>query len=449
MRKAAVTARAASAADAEQPFKFLGYCLVLLVLFMPNMRRFTFTPLPGLNLLNIFFLVIVWAYYSARPHFTGPPRAAPISKYIFFFWFASFIALMNAMLLSEKPASIDEVVFFKNHIFYMGLYVVFFHAMRNRKMVDQVYWAIIVVTAVAGLQAVRQYMSIGATGYSTNARVSGPFGETWHNANMAGVFYAQFASVIFAELVFQRNKLLKLGLLGGFLITVMGLFYTYSRKSYYALAAATMLMGASASKALLIIILGVVGTFPVWAPDSAVERIMGNPEEKLQPPRVNKEGEEQSMDESTESRFILWEGAMKMWGDHPMGVGFERFKHYIGQYSPISNLDAHNYYVLVLAEMGPLGEFAFLLMVFMMYREGSKLAKVAKTPREKALAIGHRGAMLSMVIANTFGSAFNFGDMMGNMWVLTALVSRMRCIIEDEAAEARAAAKTVRRPMTA
>jgi len=33
--------------------------------------------------------------------------------------------------------------------------------------------------------------------------------------------------------------------------------------------------------------------------------------------------------------------------------------------------------------------------------------------------------------------------------VLTALVSRMRCIIEDEAAEARAAAKTVRRPMMA
>ena len=445
MRKAVAAADTLNSAKESQPFKALACCLVVLVLLMPNMRRFTFTPLPGVNVLNIIFLVTVWAYYAARPKFTGVARSAPISKYLFFFWFVTFMAMMNAMFFSEKPASVDDVIFFKNHVFYMGLYVVYFHALRNRKMLDQVYWALIIVTAVAGLQAVRQYLSIGATGYSTNARVSGPFGDSWHSSNTAGVFYAQFASVVFAELVFQRHRFIKLGLLGGYAITVLGLFYTYSRKSYYALAVATMFMGAIASKTLLIIILVVVGSFPAWAPDSAVERLFGNPEE-VQEPRVTKEGEEVAMDESTESRFILWEGAMKMWGEHPMGVGFERFKHYIGQYSPISNLDAHNYYVLVLAEMGPLGEFAFLLMVFMMYREGAKLGKVAKTPREKALAVGFRGALVAMILANTFGSAFNFGDMMGNMWVLAAMVSRMRCFIEDEAA---AEAKPVRRPMRA
>ena len=34
----------------------LMYMLVVLVAFMPNMRRFQFTPLPGVNLLNIFFV---------------------------------------------------------------------------------------------------------------------------------------------------------------------------------------------------------------------------------------------------------------------------------------------------------------------------------------------------------------------------------------------------------
>lgn len=398
--------------------------LVVLPLFMPNMRRFSFTPLPGVNLLNIFFVVALVLFFSARGQFRDPPRAAPLRPYLFFFWFVSLMAMINAWIQGDKPASIDDIIFYKNHVFYMGLYFLYFHAVRDRKTLEWVWWALVVVTAVAGLQAVRQYMSLGASAYSTGARVSGPFGEGWEQSNTAGVFYAQYAPIVLAELIYQKRKLLKLGLLGAFIITVMGLFYTYSRKSYYALAAGAVLMGASASKLLMICITAVILSFPVWAPDSAVQRLLGTQEEK----------ETGAKDESTESRYILWEGAMNMWQEHPLGVGLERFKHHIGSYSTISNLDAHNYYVLVWAEMGPLGEVAYLLMVFMMWREGAKLAKVARTPREKAVASAYRGGMLAFIIANTFGSAFNFGDMMGNLWVLTGLVSRLRFMIEDELA---------------
>ena len=58
------------------------------------------------------------------------------------------------------------------------------------------------------------------------------------------------------------------------------------------------------------------------------------------------------------------------------------------------------------------------------------------------MASAYRGGMLAFIIANTFGSAFNFGDMMGNLWVLTGLVSRLRFMIEDElAGEQKPAAK--------
>lgn len=402
----------------------LMYMLVVLVAFMPNMRRFQFTPLPGVNLLNIFFVIALILFFAAKPKFTDPPRSAPLRNYLFFFWLVSLMAMLNGMIRGDVPASLNDIIFFKNHVFYMGLYFLYFHAVRDRKTLDWIYWALIIVTAVAGLQAVRQYMALGATSYSTGARVSGPFGHGWQSSNTAGVFYAQYAPIIFGELLYQKRKFLKLGLAGAMAITVLGLFYTYSRKSYYALAAGVMLMGASASKAVLVVIASVVLSFPVWAPDSAVERLLGSEEQQ----------ETGEKDESTESRYVLWEGAIAMWQDNPMGVGLERFKHHIGSYSPISNLDAHNYYVLVLAEMGPLGEFAYLLMIFMMYREGSKLAKVARSAREKALASGFKGAMVAFIIANTFGSAFNFGDMMGNLWVLTALVSRMRCMIEGELA---------------
>jgi len=424
-----MTAKAPPAPDApSRRISALDFFLVLMVVVMPNLRRFSFSILPGLNLLNILFMFVLYFMHKEATERADkrPSPSAPAGGYMLFFWVVSFMAMINAMLFSEVSASMNDVIFYKNHIFYMGLYFVYFHAVRTRRSLDLVYWTLIIVTAIAGLEAVRQRMSFGGSGYSTGVRVSGPFGAGWENSNVAGVFYAQFASIIFAEMLFQKKKLLKLGLLGGFIIAVMGLFYTYSRKAYYAFAAAAVLMGATVSKWVLVVITAVVLTFPLWAPESAVERLMGNAEEKA---------DHAGPDESTESRYILWAGAMSMWQDHPVGVGLERFKHYIGQYSPISNLDAHNYYVLVFAEMGPLGEFAYLLMVFMMYREGAKLGKVARTPREKALASGFRGTMVSYIICNTFGSAFNFGEMMGNLWVLAGLVSRMRLMIEQEIAD--------------
>jgi O-antigen ligase len=410
---------------APRPPRFLTLraSLVAIVLFMPNMLRFPFTPLPGLNLLNILFIVALVMFVRAKRQFPDPSVRAPIRGYIWFFWIVSTIAMLNAWVLGDLPASFEDVVFLKNHIFYMLLYFLYFHAVRDRKTLDQVYWAIIVVTAVAGLEAMRQAASIGATSYSVGARVSGPFGQDWTASNTAGVFYAQFAPVIFSEFLYQKDLRLRILLGGAFAITVLGLFVTYSRKSYYALAAACALVGASASKLVLIGIAAAVLTFPLWAPESAVQRLQGSEEEKAEAGGA--------IDESTESRFILWAGAMQMWKDYPMGVGLERFKHHIGNYSVYSHLDAHNYYVLVLAEMGPLGLLAYLLMILMMYREGSRLAKVAKTPRDKALAGGFRGAMVAFMIANSFGSAFNFGIIMGNLWALAALVSRARLMIEQ------------------
>jgi hypothetical protein len=406
-----------------------------MVLFMPNMRRFPFTPAPGINILNILFIftIIIWFFNKKNKQLNQKESSSPLGLYIILFLAASFFSFLNAIFSSDTPGSLDDFVFFKNHLFYISLYFLYFHIVNDRKTLNYVYWAIIIVTAIAGLETVYQHLSIGVSGYSVSARVSGPFGHSWHSANTAGVFFAQFIPVIFSEIFYQRDKILRLGLLGSIIIAVLGLFYTYSRKSYYALAAAIVLISSGVSKTGLIIVSTIILSFPLWAPSSVVERLNGSETEvPVVKQKSNGEQIETTMDESTTSRFILWEGAMLMWNEYPMGVGLERFKSHIGKYCDISNMDAHNYYVLVLAEMGLFGEITFIFMLFMMYREGVKLTKVAKSPREKALANGFKGALLALIIANTFGSAFNFGNMMGNFWVLTALVSRMRILIDEE-----------------
>lgn len=418
----------------------LKYLLVLLVWYVPNMMRFQVAiPIPGMNLLNLLFLACVLSYYVSKKKFPTPSPKAPLRGYLYFFWFVSFLALINAAMLGHKPNTIEDWIFYKNHVFYMCLYFLVFYAVRDWKVMNWVYWATIVTVAVAGLQAVVQAQAIGATSYSTGARVSGPFGYGWQLANFAGAFYAQYAPLIFCEMMYQKDRRIQAAMAAAFGVTVMGLFFTYSRKSYYALAAALTLVSATVNKKALLFIAVALVTFPLWAPQSAVERLFSEPEEPTAQAAVGAEAPGQ--DESTRSRFILWQGAVDMLADYPLGIGLERFKHHIGQYSVYSNLDAHNYYVLVLAEMGPLGEVAFLLLVFMTYLEGGRLWRVARTPRERALAAGFKGCMLSFMIINTFGSAFNFGIAMGNLWILAALVSRARIMIEQEEAQARQQAR--------
>ena len=57
-----------------------------------------------------------------------------------------------------------------------------------------------------------------------------------------------------------------------------------------------------------------------------------------------------------------------MWQDHPAGVGLNRFPRKIGDYSNYSDFDAHNMYVLILAECGPLGLAALLWLLWRMLR---------------------------------------------------------------------------------
>src|SRR3546814_5030961 len=69
---------------------------------------------------------------------------------------------------------------------------------------------------------------------------------------------------------------------------------------------------------------------------------------------------DEKLDTSTASRFEIWTGAALMWSEHPIGVGMNRFKRYIGHYSKYVGYDAHNFYVLTTAELGPLGIGALL-----------------------------------------------------------------------------------------
>jgi O-antigen ligase len=135
---------------------------------------------------------------------------------------------------------------------------------------------------------------------------------------------------------------------------------------------------------------------------------------------------EEKVDESTASRWEIWAGALAMWQANPAGVGQNRFKDEIGHYSAFQHFDAHNFYVLTLAEGGPQALLALLLLVLATFRLGAWLRRSMPPddPEARALAIGFSVTALCMALGNLYGSPFLEGNVMGTFWILCGLLER-------------------------
>ena len=117
---------------------------------------------------------------------------------------------------------------------------------------------------------------------------------------------------------------------------------------------------------------------------------------------------------------------MGMLKEHPLGVGLFRFRDNIGNYCKYKHLDAHNFYVLTIAEMGPQGEIIFILLLIAMMRLGKFLRQNAPRgdPERQALALGFTVMSICVMLGNIYGSPFLEGAVMAPYWALGGLLER-------------------------
>ncbi len=154
------------------------------------------------------------------------------------------------------------------------------------------------------MQAIREGLDYGFGKYNPFRRASGPFGEDWHNANRAGVFYAMFMPMFIALALFLRKKLsgawrrsAASRLLGG------GALFTYSRQAYFIAVLGLAVLLLRRKSIVLAVVIGVtLVSFASYLPDSVFQRV----EETKQ----TGHGRQEEVDESTASRWEIWAGAM-------------------------------------------------------------------------------------------------------------------------------------------
>lgn len=398
---------------------FRKFVLFFLLLYVVDEIHFKWqTGIPAVAPVNLIFFIAFMTIRNAEPD-SVDIKEPILKKGITYFSGALALAFVWAQLRSFNDI-ISDLTVLKNAIFYPLFYFLFLYCKQDAKTTRWLIIWIMTIAAVAGLEAFREGLDYGLGPYNPFRRASGPFGDDWQMANSAGVFFSIFMPMFVAFSLFLRKQILwRLAAIGGIILIAAGTLFTYSRQSYFiVLFAATVLL---VRKSIIVaIVLGVtLVSLSGYLPDTVTQRV----EETQQ---TGKHGNEE-VDASTASRWEIWAGAMDMLAHNPVGVGIDRFKREIGNYSGHKGMDAHNFYVRTLAEYGPQGLIALIFLL----RSCFSLARFLRVhanpedPDDQALSLGFTVSVVCAALGNIYGSRFLDGAIMAPFWALAGLLERL------------------------
>ncbi len=390
--------------------------LAFIIVYLPFVRHFPIVfEVKGLNVMNLLFFAVVIVVLM-RSHRTETP--APLKAHFVFFIIALCLSFVIGQLYDSSTFA-DDVTALKTNVFYMLFYFAFYHAIKDVATIRTLLAALLFVTVLISVQCIRQGLDYGFGNFSESRRASGPFAADYRGANLAAAYFIIFVPIFFAVFLNYRKKLIyRLGALGGLALGLTGVFVTYSRQAYLILAALLLVQAARRNILLGAVLAVLVLSYDAWAPEALIERI-----QKTQ--QVDQTTGEQTLDQSTESRFEIWVGAMELIAERPWGIGLNHFQREIGRFVPAyANYDSHNGFVRVATEAGLLGFLAFVLLLFKMFFLGRRVEQLGATDDAQLFGKAFSISVLGVAASNLFGTRIFDGEVMGNFWIFAALVAR-------------------------
>ena len=391
-----------------------------MIVYIPYEKHFPVTiDVKGLNLINLLFLVALLLIWLRKPSSPTPVQLRTPLKWQFSFFIA---CIMLAFIIGEAYDSstfLDDLTALKTNVFYVLLYFLFYHAVRDQKSIRLLFGVILFVSVIVSLHAFRQALDYGLLIYNESRRASGPFATDFHGANYAAAFFVIFIPLFLAIFTtYKSHRMMRIVALGCAIFGVIAAFFTYSRQAYFILAAQFLIQAMRRSLLFSIFIVIALLSYEAWVPSSVTERIQMTEQ-------VDASGEKE-LDESSASRFVIWEGAGKLIAERPWGLGLNHFRREIGRYVPAeyNGRDAHNAYVLVTTELGIIGALSLLLLIIGLLLLARRVKKLDKSEESQVLGEAFFLSVIGFISCNFFGSRLFDGIVTGDFWILSALVAR-------------------------
>jgi len=229
------------------------------------------------------------------------------------------------------------------------------HVITDLKKLNGLFWVLTTVSLILGIKAWQT-----PYGRFVGGRLENIGGADFSEANFFAAFMAAMLPIIGIQFMRSKHWLVKLYALAGGAFTANAVILCRSRGAFLGVA-----MGAVAAlwfapkplrkKVILLLIVGGLGG--VYLTDTIfLERIS------------TITTDQQEMDSSASSRIKLWKAGAKMVANNPVGIGPGNWYQTIGRYIPeYEGKDSHNTYVKCAAELGVLGIFLFVFLLWQAY----------------------------------------------------------------------------------
>jgi hypothetical protein len=207
---------------------------------------------------------------------------------------------------------------------------------------------------------------------------------------------------------------------------------TFSRGAWIAAAIAilTMVMVANVRAGLVLLLAGVIVIAPLLTLSKDTSTSVGHRFASIA-------SAASSPDQSVRDRYNLWQVAGDIWRDHPVtGVGLRHFPLFRDTYAPMSLssgsdvqdatggfrrvelLSPHNFYLLVLSELGVVGAMAFAIYFLAFAVASIRRAAVVKRPRVMCIfGLTSVGVLVKLLVGGLYGDLVG-----GAATVLTAVL---------------------------
>lgn len=377
----------------------------------------------ALNLTNILFLMTLFCWVANRMF---------VRKTIFqnngLNWLILFLCIFGIFSVVRGgfyygSRYFAEFIFpLKRWLTPILLYFLAMNIVRNREIFKNTVVIIMIVVAVAGLLAVKEGFDVGdASGSLDSSRVGG----LAEQPNMMGAFFVYYMFLYLGFFYLYWQNFRYWGLLLPLLICFRGIQYTYSRGAF--LGFALGLVGITFFKNKWLFLLLCFAAFmavlnPQVLPGGlryAVDRTSSGKADSFY------EGLplEQTVDPSAGKRIEVWKGALGIIKDNPWwGVGYGVFPYAIPYYTNLQEIDAHNTYFLIAAEMGIPVLLLFLLIILVVFKNTFWLYRRVKDKFFKSTALGMLGGLSGMLAVNMFGSRMESEEVSSYFWILSGLI---------------------------
>jgi O-antigen ligase len=265
-----------------------------------------------------------------------------------------------------------------------------------------------------------------AAGSGWQQRVGGGIGQL----NDAAAYFATASAFALGLLHAGYHDLRKrLLILGSALALAVGMIIPASRGAYLGFLGGLLLTASRSGIVWIVVLCVVVGTFFLWAPEYAKQRVMS-----MEQAATDESSRDEALNKDSGGRLDFWRASLDVIAKNPIvGVGYGRLpgeiEERVGRRRP-----AHNLFLETAGETGIPGLVLLLWLFFAGFSGASVLLRVPGFPR--SLGIAYQSALVVFLVSNMFGGRFYSFNMAGMISLLTALVLRARALLAAGISEA-------------